>query len=83
MINKFMFYFAAIRQEISDIENGKLNIVENPLKLAPHTQEQVISSRWNRPYSRELAAFPSVSISYTFKCGALSKWCFYLHFSHS
>lgn len=38
-----------------------MDINVNPLKMAPHTQEQVISSKWDRPYSRELAAFPAVS----------------------
>lgn len=56
---------AAIRKEIADIEGGKLDIVQNPLKMAPHTQEQVITSEWNRLYSRELAAFPAVSMSQT------------------
>lgn len=56
-----IFYVLVIRQEIADIESGKLDIVKNPLKMAPHTQEQVISSTWDRPYSRELAAFPAVS----------------------
>lgn len=55
------FCFIDIRQEIDNIESGKLDIVKNPLKMAPHTQEQVISSKWDRPYSRELAAFPAVS----------------------
>lgn len=59
-----MSSFAAIRQEINDIEDGKLDIANNPLKMAPHTQEQVISSTWDRPYSREVAAFPAVSILY-------------------
>jgi len=52
----------AIRKEIADIEEGKLDIVQNPLKMAPHTQEQVITTEWNRLYSQELAAFPAVSI---------------------
>jgi len=52
----------AIRKEIADIEEGKLDIVQNPLKMAPHTQEQVITTEWNRSYSQELAAFPAVSI---------------------
>lgn len=30
--------------------------------MAPHTQEDVVSSEWNRPYTREQAAFPAVSI---------------------
>lgn len=34
----------------------------NPLKCAPHTQKQIITEDWNRPYTREQAAFPAVSI---------------------
>lgn len=30
--------------------------------MAPHTQEEVISEEWNRPYTREQAAFPAVSL---------------------
>lgn len=52
-----------IRDEIREIEEGRMDIRTNPLKMAPHTQEQVISTEWNRPYSREQAAFPAVSIS--------------------
>lgn len=37
-----------------------MDVEVNPLKMAPHTQQQVIQSEWNRPYSRELAAFPVV-----------------------
>lgn len=29
--------------------------------MAPHTQANVIANEWNRPYSREQAAFPAVS----------------------
>ncbi|CAK9817807.1 Glycine dehydrogenase (decarboxylating), mitochondrial [Anthophora plagiata] len=58
-LDRFCNALISIRQEISDIENGKFDIAKNPLKLAPHTQEQVISSAWDRPYSREVAAFPA------------------------
>ncbi|XP_026668204.1 glycine dehydrogenase (decarboxylating), mitochondrial isoform X2 [Ceratina calcarata] len=58
-LDRFCHSLISIRQEISDIESGKLDMVKNPLKLAPHTQEQVISSNWDRPYPRELAAFPA------------------------
>lgn len=30
--------------------------------MAPHTQTDVITEDWNRPYSREQAAFPAVNI---------------------
>ncbi|GFY78508.1 glycine dehydrogenase [Trichonephila inaurata madagascariensis] len=48
-----------IRQEIADIENGISDQEINPLKLSPHTQRVVCSSTWDRPYSREKAAFPA------------------------
>lgn len=48
-----------IRQEIKDIEEGKLDKLNNPIKNAPHTQQIVCSSDWNRPYTREQAAFPA------------------------
>lgn len=49
-----------IRHEIRQIENGQMDPVRNPLKMSPHTQEQIISTKWDRPYSREAAAFPAV-----------------------
>ena len=33
----------------------------NPLKMAPHTLTQVFDSKWDRPYPREIGAFPAVS----------------------
>lgn len=29
-------------------------------QMAPHTQAEVLSSHWDRPYSREVAVFPAV-----------------------
>jgi hypothetical protein len=34
----------------------------NPLKRSPHTLSQVFDTNWDRPYSREVAAFPAVSL---------------------
>ncbi|KYM81421.1 Glycine dehydrogenase [decarboxylating], mitochondrial [Atta colombica] len=59
--------YKAIRKEIADIEEGKLDSIQNPLKMAPHTQKQVIITEWNRPYSRELAAFPATFVKGTNK----------------
>lgn len=58
-LDRFCEALISIRQEIRDIEEGKMDSRLNPLKMAPHTQEQVISSTWERPYSREQAAFPA------------------------
>lgn len=44
-----------------------MDIRINPLKMAPHTQQQVISSEWDRPYTREQAAFPAVSFLSIYK----------------
>ncbi|XP_063991842.1 glycine dehydrogenase (decarboxylating), mitochondrial [Diachasmimorpha longicaudata] len=57
-LDRFCDALISIRGEIQDIESGKMDVNVNPLKMAPHTQEQVICSNWNRPYSREVAAFP-------------------------
>jgi glycine dehydrogenase len=48
-----------IRAEIKEIEEGKADIKNNVLKNAPHTEAVVISSKWDRPYTREKAAFPA------------------------
>lgn len=61
-LDRFCEALISIRQEIRDIEEGKLDIRMNPLKMAPHTQEQVISSSWERPYTREQAAFPATFV---------------------
>jgi len=48
-----------IRQEAAAIESGEADADNNPLKRAPHTVEDVSSDTWDRPYSREQAAFPA------------------------
>ncbi|XP_055699251.1 glycine dehydrogenase (decarboxylating), mitochondrial [Phlebotomus papatasi] len=57
-LDRFCEALIGIRREIQEIEEGRMDRRNNPLKLAPHTQRQVISSDWNRTYSREQAAFP-------------------------
>ena len=49
----------SIRQEIRDIEDGRLDRDDNPLKNAPHTAEAIASDGWTHPYSRERAAYPA------------------------
>jgi glycine dehydrogenase len=56
----FLFLILVIREEISKIERGEWDKKNNPIKNSPHTQEVCISSNWNRPYSRETAAYPAV-----------------------
>ena len=48
----------AIREEIREIENGNADRANNAIKNAPHTMNVICASTWDRPYSREQAAFP-------------------------
>ncbi len=48
-----------IRAEIQEIVDGRQPRTNNVLKSAPHTAASVTASEWNRPYSREQAAFPA------------------------
>jgi len=56
---RFCDAMIAIREEIREIEEGRADRQHNLLKRAPHTLEQVVSSGWDRPYTREQAAFPA------------------------
>jgi glycine dehydrogenase len=58
-LDRFCAAMIAIRGEIRAIEDGKLDRVNNPLKNAPHTAAAVAGTEWDRPYSREQAAFPA------------------------
>jgi len=49
----------SIRQEIRDIEEGRMDKLNNPLKNSPHTQAVLMEENWDKPYSREVAAFPA------------------------
>ncbi|MBI1849824.1 MAG: aminomethyl-transferring glycine dehydrogenase [Planctomycetes bacterium] len=55
---RFCDAMLAIREEVRDVAKGKLDAKVNPLKMAPHTVDVVTSDSWDRPYSRERAAFP-------------------------
>jgi glycine cleavage system P protein (glycine dehydrogenase) len=57
-LDRFCDALLSIRQEIRDIEEGKMDKKNNALKNAPHTQLAVVNSEWNKPYTREQAAFP-------------------------
>ncbi len=58
-IDRFISAMLSIREEIAAIENGKMDVENNPLKNSPHTAEMLTKTEWNHPYSRESAAYPS------------------------
>src|SRR3954467_6957118 len=57
-LDRFCGAMVAIHGEIQEVVNGKADKQQNLLKNAPHTAMQVASDKWERPYSRERAAFP-------------------------
>ncbi|MCC5643153.1 aminomethyl-transferring glycine dehydrogenase [Nostoc sp. CHAB 5824] len=58
-LDRFCDALISIRQEIAEIEVGKVDTQDNILKNAPHTAESLITGEWHHPYSREQAAYPA------------------------
>ncbi len=56
-LDRFCDAMLAIRDEIRDIEEGRIDAENNPLKNAPHTMEDLVRD-WDRPYGREQGCFP-------------------------
>ncbi|MDO4225225.1 MAG: aminomethyl-transferring glycine dehydrogenase [Bergeyella zoohelcum] len=57
-IDRFAEALINIKKEIDEVVNGEVEKDNNVLKNAPHTEQVVISDSWNKPYSREKAAYP-------------------------
>jgi glycine dehydrogenase len=57
-LDRFCDAMIAIRTEIREVGNGKLDRQDNPLKNAPHTAHEVMADNWPHGYSRARAAFP-------------------------
>ncbi|MDD1793463.1 aminomethyl-transferring glycine dehydrogenase [Enterovibrio sp. ZSDZ42] len=58
-LDRFCDAMIAIREEIAKVQDGEWPLENNPLVNAPHTQADLMANEWERPYSRELACFPS------------------------
>jgi glycine dehydrogenase len=58
-LDRFCDAMIAIKNEIDDVINGKMDAEDNPLKNAPHTAHAIASDEWNHPYSRQKAAYPA------------------------
>lgn len=57
-LDRFCQAMIAIRKEVQEIEDGKFDKTNNVIKNAPHTCKLVVSDNWEKPYSREKAAYP-------------------------
>ncbi len=51
-LDRFIDAMIAIRQEITQIENGAWPQDDNPLKNAPHTAASLLAADWPHPYPR-------------------------------
>ena len=58
-LDRFCDALIAIRGEIQEVIERRMPRDNNVLKRAPHTAHAVTATEWNRPYSREQAAFPA------------------------
>jgi glycine dehydrogenase len=61
-LDRFCNALIAIREEIREIEQGKVEQTNNLLKNAPHTLADLVDNTWDRPYSREQAVFPTPAL---------------------
>ncbi len=61
-LDRFCDALIAIRAEIHAVQNGVLDVTDNPLTNAPHTLADVTASQWEHPYDREQAAYPVASL---------------------
>jgi glycine dehydrogenase len=61
-LDRFINAMIAIRGEITKVEKGEWPQDNNPLKHAPHTAASLLGAEWDRPYSREVGAFPLATL---------------------
>ena len=60
-LDRFCDAMVAIRGEIDRVVQGEWPLDDSPLRHAPHTAEDLLGD-WDRPYPRELGAFPVVGL---------------------
>ena len=58
-LDRFCNAMIAIREEIAEVEKGAAPRDDNVLKGAPHPASVVMAEKWDKPYSRDKAAFPA------------------------
>jgi glycine dehydrogenase len=56
-LDRFVDAMRGIRAEIGAVADGKWELAESPLRNAPHPAATLLAAQWNRPYSREVAAY--------------------------
>ena len=57
-LDRFCEAMISIHGEIEKIRDGSFDKVDNPIKNAPHTVEEISSDDWKHSYTRQEAAYP-------------------------
>src|SRR5664279_1250469 len=57
-LDKFVDALLSIYAEIIEIKEGQADKLDNVLKNAPHTAQEVTSDSWNHKYNRQKAGYP-------------------------
>ncbi|OCT51416.1 putative glycine dehydrogenase (decarboxylating), mitochondrial [Cladophialophora carrionii] len=57
-LDRFCDALIEIRKEIKAIEDGQMPREGNVLRMSPHPQHDLMRNDWDRPYTREQAAYP-------------------------
>ena len=61
-LDRFCDAMITIRDEIRHVEEGEWPVEDSPLRNAPHPAADVAVDGWERPYSRDTAAFPAEAL---------------------
>ncbi|HKH06774.1 MAG TPA: hypothetical protein VKA65_16510 [Acidimicrobiales bacterium] len=61
-IDRFCDAMIAIKGEVDRVASGEWAVADSPLRRAPHTAEDLLVGDWDRPYPRELGAYPVPSL---------------------
>ena len=70
--------FLAIREEIRDIEEGRVDPENNVLRNSPHPIDVVCADDWSFPYSRDSAAYPVSVLPLPFAALPQCRQCWFL-----
>lgn len=58
-LDRFCNAMLKIREEIREVESGKIDADQSVLRNAPHTLDDLVDANWNRSYDRATAVFPT------------------------
>ena len=60
-LDRFCDALLQIREEIREVESGKISVEQSPLRHAPHTLDDIVDPDWDRQYDRQKAVQPTAA----------------------